>query len=84
MKTIDGRYINKYMAKVAKFIREAVAEAPLEIVKSYTEIQKNKMVENMKQYSFNADEVMYRKNYVFHDSKGFWRHLIDWNAHYHQ
>lgn len=25
MKTIDGRYINKYMAKVSKLIRDAVA-----------------------------------------------------------
>ena len=42
------------------------------------------MAENMRQHHFNADEVMYRKNYIFHDNKGFWRHLIDWNAHYHQ
>ncbi len=32
MKTIDGRYINKYMARVSKLIRDAVAEAPLKTV----------------------------------------------------
>jgi hypothetical protein len=32
MKTIDGRYINKYLAKVSKYIRDAVAETPLIIV----------------------------------------------------
>lgn len=48
------------------------------------EIQKNKIAENMRLHHFSADEVMYRKNYIFHDNKGFWRHLIDWNAHYHQ
>jgi hypothetical protein len=32
MKTIDGRYINKYLAKASKLIRDAVAEAPLKTV----------------------------------------------------
>lgn len=32
MKTINGRYINKYLAKVGKYIKDAVAEAPLRVV----------------------------------------------------
>lgn len=35
-------------------------------------------------HRFSSEESLFRKNYVFHDSKGFWRHLIDWNAHYEQ
>ena len=26
----------------------------------------------------------FRKRYVFHETKGFWRHLIDWNAFHEQ
>jgi hypothetical protein len=42
MKTITGRYINKYLAKVVKYIRNAVSEAPLKIVEKYIENQKTK------------------------------------------
>ena len=34
----------------------------------------------MARHSFSSEDVMFRKNYVFHENKGFWRHLIDWNA----
>ena len=32
----------------------------------------------------STDDVPFKKRYVFHESKGFWRHLIDWNAYYEQ
>lgn len=32
MKTIDGRYINKYLAKVGRLIRKMVSDAPLKVV----------------------------------------------------
>lgn len=40
MKTINGRYINKYLAKVVKYIRNAVAQAPLRVVELYNYNQK--------------------------------------------
>lgn len=82
MKSIHGRYINKYLARVGKQIRRVVSEIPLKLIEKYIEEQKKLISDNMNKYKFNSEETIYRKNYTFHDNKGFWRHLIDWNAHH--
>jgi hypothetical protein len=38
------------------------------------------MADNMKENSFGGDDVPFKKNYIFHQEKGLWRHLIDWNS----
>ena len=42
-------------------------------------MSKREIVENQKGNSFQSDDVPFKKNYVFHEGKGLWRHLIDWN-----
>lgn len=32
----------------------------------------------------NFDDVPFKKRYIFHESKGFWKHLIDWNSFHEQ
>ena len=34
----------------------------------------------MKENNFGGDDVPFKKNYVFHEEKGLWRHIIDWNS----
>jgi phage terminase Nu1 subunit (DNA packaging protein) len=47
MKTINGRYINRYLAKVGKHIRRIVSEIPLKIVDKYMEQEKREIQENV-------------------------------------
>ena len=35
-------------------------------------------------YGLTSEESLFRKNYVFHENKGFWKHLTDWNSHLEQ
>ena len=82
MKTIDGRSINKYLERVGKLIKTVISEAPLKIVEKYIEYEKKQQNENMAKHEFSSEDTLFRKNYIFHENKGFWRHLIDWNAHF--
>lgn len=80
MKTIDGRYINKYIARVSKKLRDFVANIPFKIAEKYMDASKQATIENINKYSITSDEIPSKKAYIFHDGKGFWRHLVDWNS----
>lgn len=41
LKTIDGRYINKYISKVSKRMRSFIVSAPFKVANKYTEQSKN-------------------------------------------
>jgi len=41
---------------------------------------KQATIENINKYSITSDEIPSKKAYIFHDGKGFWRHLVDWNS----
>lgn len=79
-KTIDGRYINQYLAKVSNHLKKIVANVQISIVDKFNELSKKEMNDNMKEGSFGGDDVPFKKNYTFHEEKGLWRHLIDWNS----
>jgi hypothetical protein len=66
-KTIDGRYINKYLALTSKLLKTTVANTPLKVVESFNEESKKQINQNMKENSFGGDDVPFKKNYVFHE-----------------
>ncbi len=80
LKTIDGRYINKYMSKVSKRMRTFVNNIPLDFANKYSELSKAKTVKNIADNNLPSDDIPFKKTYRFHDGKGFWRHLLDWNS----
>ena len=80
LKTMDGRYINKYMDKVKDNLKEIICEIPFKIAETYFEKLKNDIYSNISEKNLSSDEVIFSKNYIFHEEKGFWKHLIDWNA----
>jgi hypothetical protein len=65
-KTIDGRYINKYLAKVSRQLKKNVANVHITIVDKFNELSKKEMNENLKENNFGGDDVPFKKNYVFH------------------
>ena len=80
LKTIDGRYINKYMSKVSKRMRTFVNNIPLGFANKYMETSKAKTAKNVADNNLSGDEIPFKKTYKFNDGKGFWRHLLDWNS----
>ncbi len=66
-KTIDGRFINRYLAKVSKILKTTVSNIPLKMVESFNEESKKQMNQNMKENNFGGDDVPFKKNYVFHE-----------------
>lgn len=80
MKTVDGRNINKYMSKVSKRLRFFIMNAPYRVVNLYTERSKSQTNKNIEENKISSDDIPLRKSYLFHDGKGFWRHLVDWNS----
>lgn len=65
-KTIDGRYVNKYLAKVSKHLKKNVTNVHISIVDKFNELSKKEMNENLKENNFGGDDVPFKKNYVFH------------------
>jgi hypothetical protein len=65
-KTIDGRYINKYLAKVSRQLKKNVANVHITIVDKFNELSKKEMNENLKENNFGGDDVPFKKNYFFH------------------
>jgi hypothetical protein len=80
LKTIDGRYINKYMTRVSKRLRTCMSSAPYRVINLYTETSKQLTNNNIESNKISSDDIPFKKSYLFHDGKGFWRHLIDWNS----
>lgn len=80
LKTIDGRYINKYMTKVSKRMKLFMSTAPFRVINFYTENSKKDTNRNIEENKISSDDIPFKKSYLFHDGKGFWRHLIDWNS----
>lgn len=66
MKTIDGRYINKYLAKVSRILKAIVANTPFEGVERYMEISKNETTKNINELQMRGDDIPFKKSYVFH------------------
>lgn len=80
LKTIDGRYINKYMTKVSKILRGFMSNVPFRIINLYNETSKRETNRNIDENKISSDDIPFKKSYLFHDGKGFWRHLVDWNS----
>lgn len=55
LKTIDGRYINKYMSKVSKRMRTFVNNIPLDFANKYMEISKAKTQKNIADNNLSGD-----------------------------
>jgi len=68
------------MSRVSKRLRSLVANTPFRAVERYTEQSKEATISNIAKYQISSDDIPYRKSYLFHDGKGFWRHLLDWNS----
>lgn len=47
LKTIDGRYINKYMTKVSKILRGFMSNVPFRIINIYNETSKRETNRNI-------------------------------------
>lgn len=67
MKTISGRYINKYLLNTSKLLKKIMAECPLDIVINYIEQKKKLISHNIAKYKVSSDynDPLFRKNYVF-------------------
>lgn len=80
MKVMDGRYINKYLSIVSGHLKKAVSECPQDIAEDYNQKVKSEIAENLAEKKLSAEDVPLKKNYIFHENKGFWKHLVDWNS----
>ena len=69
-------------------IKQIIEHQALDILDTYsgsnnhilylkTKKETNKNIEENK---ISSDDIPFKKSYLFHDGKGFWRHLIDWNS----
>lgn len=57
-----------------------MGNSPYHIINSYNESSKKETLRNTEINKISTDDIPFRKSYLFHDGKGFWRHLIDWNS----
>lgn len=80
LKTIDGRYISKYMSRVSKRLKNFVSNIPMKEAQAYSDRSKQIIAKNIADNALSSDEIPFKKAYQFHQGKGFWRHLIDWNS----
>jgi hypothetical protein len=80
LKTIDGRYINKYMTRVSKRLRSFLGNSPFRVINLFMDSSKRDTLRNIEENKISSDDIPFKKSYNFHDGKGFWRHLIDWNS----
>lgn len=68
------------MSKVSKRLRSFVSNIPYDEAYKYSEDSKKKIAKNINDNELSSDDIPFKKSYLFHDGKGFWRHLIDWNS----
>jgi hypothetical protein len=68
------------MTRVSKRLRSFLGNSPLKMIERYMEISKRDTLNNIDKNKISSDDIPFKKSYNFHDGKGFWRHLIDWNS----
>jgi len=68
------------MSRVSKRLKTFVSNIPLKEAQAYSDRSKQIIAKNIADNALSSDEIPFKKAYQFHQGKGFWRHLIDWNS----
>jgi hypothetical protein len=55
LKTVDGRYINKYMSRVSKRLKTFVCNIPMKEAQTYSDRSKFRISENIRENSLSSD-----------------------------